>query len=139
MTAPNPFIPKYPNRMVLLSIGNQLCFLLFVFVYYLIFTKYFISGILINLGLAVGHWFIKFGNFGNYLLTLFMVNLVLYLSFYIVMKLISKEKLLFWPLLYILLAVIFWSTSMYFYVHKSSSWTVSIFTFLNKMYYFIFL
>ncbi|XP_025405306.1 SID1 transmembrane family member 1-like [Sipha flava] len=102
MTAPNPCVPKYPNRMVLLSIGN-----------------------LINLGLAVSHWFIRFGNFGNYLLTLFMVNLILYLSFYIVMKLISKEKILFWPLLYILLAMIFWSASMYFYIHKSSSWTLS--------------
>ncbi|VVC31854.1 Hypothetical protein CINCED_3A010771 [Cinara cedri] len=36
-SAPNPCIPKYPNRMVLLSIG-----------------------ILINLGLAITHWFIKF-------------------------------------------------------------------------------
>lgn len=24
MTAPNPCIPKYPNRMVLLSIGNYI-------------------------------------------------------------------------------------------------------------------
>ncbi|XP_050440508.1 SID1 transmembrane family member 1-like [Adelges cooleyi] len=102
MTAPNPIIPKYPNRMVLLSIG-----------------------ILINLGLAVSHWFIPFGNFGNYLLTLFMVNLILYLSFYICMKLISKEKLLLWPMLFILLAIICWSASMYFYEHKSSSWTLS--------------
>nr|QEI10617.1 SID1 [Myzus persicae] len=83
-------------------------------------------GILVNLGLAISHWIIKFGNFGNYLLILFMVNLILYLSFYIVMKLISKEKLHFWPLLYILLAMIFWSASLYFYVHKSSSWTVSL-------------
>ncbi|CAI6349746.1 unnamed protein product [Macrosiphum euphorbiae] len=102
MSAPNPCKPKYPNRMVLLSIG-----------------------ILINLGLAISHWVIKFGNFGNYLLILFMVNLILYLSFYIVMKLISKEKLHFWPLLYILLAMIFWCASLYFYMHKSSSWTLS--------------
>ncbi|XP_050526064.1 SID1 transmembrane family member 1-like isoform X2 [Daktulosphaira vitifoliae] len=102
LTAPNPFKPKYPNRMVLLSIGN-----------------------LINLGLAISHWFFRFGNFGNYLLTLFMVNLILYLSFYIVMKLISNEKLLFWPMLFILLAMICWSASMYFYMHKSSSWTLS--------------
>lgn len=45
------------------------------------------------------------------------------------MKCISKEKLLFWPLMYILLAIVFWSASMYFYVHKSSSWTVSDFTY----------
>lgn len=107
----------------------------------LIFIIYFYLGILINLGLAIGHWFIKFGNFGNYLLTLFMVNLILYLSFYIFMKLISKEKLNVWPLLYILLAVIFWSASMYFYVHKSSSWTVSIVIFetllgVNKIFFY---
>lgn len=130
MTAPNPCIPKYPNRMVLLSIGNLNLFILSYNI--VIIIKFFDSGILINLGLAIGHWFIKFGNFGNYLLTLFMVNLILYLSFYIVMKLISKEKLHFWPLLYILLAVIFWSTSMYFYLHKSSSWTVSILLFFKN-------
>jgi len=128
MTAQNPCIPKYPNRMVLLSIGTYFKLLL-KNRYYL--RIYFYPGILINLGLAISHWFIHFGNFGNYLLVLFMVNLILYLSFYIVMKLISKEHFHFWPLLYILLAIIFWSASMYFYTHKSSSWTVSIFIILT--------
>lgn len=135
MTAPNPCRPKYPNRMVLLSFGkSQLTNFKIQFIIKII-IQYVNLGILINLGLAVSHWIIKFGNFGNYLLILFMVNLILYLSFYIVMKLISKEKLHFWPLLYILLAMIFWFASLYFYVHKSSSWTVSIFnfSFCNKI------
>lgn len=44
VTAPNPFIPKYPNRMVLLSIGNFFYLVnatIVINIYYIFLFRYF--------------------------------------------------------------------------------------------------
>ncbi|XP_063219057.1 SID1 transmembrane family member 1-like [Bacillus rossius redtenbacheri] len=94
--------PVYPNRMVLLSLGNIFNWLLAGF------------GLLYHLR-----------DFATYLLAIFMVNLVLYTTFYIVMKLCHKEKILIQPLIYIIMALLSWSAALYFFFNKSISWALT--------------
>nr|XP_018910555.1 PREDICTED: SID1 transmembrane family member 1-like [Bemisia tabaci] len=94
--------PMYPNRMVLLILGNA-C----------------------NWGLAVHLWMSNRSNFATYLLIIFMANLILYLTFYITMKLLSGERILLQPSLYIIFAVIFWGASGYFFTSRSTNWQLT--------------
>ncbi|XP_046382561.1 SID1 transmembrane family member 1-like [Ischnura elegans] len=94
--------PRYPNRMVLLVLGN-LC----------------------NWGLAACGIIYSFLDFASYLLAIFMANLILYLLFYIVMKLFSKEKILLQPSLYIFLSFAAWIASLFFFFHKAISWKLT--------------
>ncbi|XP_071441982.1 SID1 transmembrane family member 1-like [Hetaerina americana] len=94
--------PRYPNRMVLLVLGN-IC----------------------NWALAAYGIKYSFLDFASYLLSIFMANLILYLLFYIVMKLCSRERILLQPSLYILLSFAAWIAALYFFVHKSISWKLT--------------
>lgn len=94
--------PMYPSRMVLLLLGN-VC----------------------NWGLVAAGYMLHMGDFATYLLSIFMGNLMLYFTFYILMKLISRERILFQPLMYIVLSGMSWSAALYFFYNKSISWKLT--------------
>uniref|UniRef100_A0A7M4ETU1 SID1 transmembrane family member 2 n=1 Tax=Crocodylus porosus TaxID=8502 RepID=A0A7M4ETU1_CROPO len=63
-------------------------------------------------------------DFASYLLGIFICNLLLYLAFYIIMKLRSSEKLLPIPLFCIVATAIVWGAALYFFFQNLSSWEV---------------
>ncbi|XP_039276620.1 SID1 transmembrane family member 2 [Nilaparvata lugens] len=94
--------PKYPSRMALLVLGN-VC----------------------NWALIASGLFFHMGDFATYLLAILLCNLLIYFSFYIIMKLILGEKILFQPLIYTVLALISWAAAGYFFYHKTISWKLT--------------
>lgn len=94
------FRPMYLSRLVLLLCGN-----------------------VFNWLLAAAQLKYRFVNFGTYFLAVFMVNLCLYLMFYIAMKILSGERIMPYTCVYLLAAFAFWGMAMFFFIHKSISWT----------------
>ncbi|XP_023227870.1 SID1 transmembrane family member 1-like isoform X3 [Centruroides sculpturatus] len=64
-------------------------------------------------------------DFASYLLAIFITNLLLYLAFYIIMKLRHKEKILPPSLTYIILSMITWGAALYFFSKKNITWQKS--------------
>lgn len=93
--------PVHKARMVLLVLGN-LC----------------------NWALAVAGLLHHDKDFATYLLAVFMSNTLLYTLFYIVMKVLHRERLQLHALAFILVATATWAAAMYFFVHKSISWAL---------------
>ncbi|XP_025730249.1 SID1 transmembrane family member 1 isoform X8 [Callorhinus ursinus] len=91
--------PLYKDRMVLLIVGN-----------------------LFNGSFALCGLIFRPRDFASYMLGIFICNLLLYLTFYIIMKLRSSEKLLPTPLLCIVATVVMWAASLYFFFQNPSSW-----------------
>ncbi|KAJ9594365.1 hypothetical protein L9F63_014207, partial [Diploptera punctata] len=94
--------PLYPNRMVLLILGNACNWVLAIL------------GLLYHLK-----------DFATYLLAIFMANLLLYCLFYIFMKLLNGERILPQPFIYIMLSIASWGAALYFFFHKSISWALT--------------
>ncbi|CAM1301841.1 SIDT1 (predicted) [Pycnogonum litorale] len=94
--------PMYMDRLVLLTVGN-----------------------IINWSIALYGLIKQPKDFGSFLLSIFIVNLLLYTSFYIVMKIRHKEKILPLPLIYILLSAITWIAALYFFLQHDTSWKIS--------------
>lgn len=94
--------PVHKARMVLLILGN-LC----------------------NWGLAIAGLLHHDKDFATYLLAVFMSNTLLYTLFYIVMKLVHRERLQLHAIAFILFATATWAAAMYFFVHKSISWALT--------------
>ncbi|XP_022917661.2 SID1 transmembrane family member 1-like [Onthophagus taurus] len=67
----------------------------------------------------------SYTDFGTYLLAILMINSLLHAVFYISMKLFNKERLCIMAILYILLSVVTWGASAYFFVNSSTMWTVT--------------
>lgn len=61
-------------------------------------------------------------DFASYMLGIFIGNLLLYLAFYIIMKLRSAEKVLPIPLFCIVATAVMWVASLYFFFQNLSSW-----------------
>ncbi|XP_030878641.1 SID1 transmembrane family member 1-like, partial [Leptonychotes weddellii] len=99
MCAASHLMFSYQDRMVLLILGN-----------------------LFNGSFALYGLIYRPRDFASYMLGIFICNLLLYLAFYIIMKLRSSEKLLPTPLLCIVATVVMWATSLYFFFQKPSSW-----------------
>ncbi|NXH11494.1 SIDT1 protein, partial [Bucco capensis] len=91
--------PMYMDRMVLLIVGN-----------------------LVNWSFAVFGLLYRPRDFASYILGIFICNLLLYLAFYIIMKLRSSEKLLPIPLFCIVATAVVWGASLYFFFQTLSSW-----------------
>ncbi|XP_019383036.1 PREDICTED: SID1 transmembrane family member 1 isoform X4 [Gavialis gangeticus] len=91
--------PMYMDRMVLLVAGN-----------------------LVNWSFAIFGLVYRPRDFASYLLGIFICNLLLYLAFYIIMKLRSSEKLLPIPLFCIVATAIVWGAALYFFFQNLSSW-----------------
>nr|XP_045004020.1 SID1 transmembrane family member 1 isoform X1 [Jaculus jaculus] len=91
--------PLYMDRMVLLIVGN-----------------------LVNWSFALFGLIYRPRDFASYVLGIFICNLLLYLAFYIIMKLRSAEKVLLAPLLCIVATVVLWAAALYFFFQNLSSW-----------------
>uniref|UniRef100_A0A663LR46 SID1 transmembrane family member 1 n=1 Tax=Athene cunicularia TaxID=194338 RepID=A0A663LR46_ATHCN len=91
--------PMYMDRMVLLIVGN-----------------------LVNWSFAIFGLLYRPRDFASYILGIFICNLLLYLAFYIIMKLRSSEKLLPIPLFCIVATAVVWAAALYFFFQTLSSW-----------------
>ncbi|XP_047304335.1 SID1 transmembrane family member 1 isoform X6 [Homo sapiens] len=93
--------PLYMDRMVLLVVGN-----------------------LVNWSFALFGLIYRPRDFASYMLGIFICNLLLYLAFYIIMKLRSSEKVLPVPLFCIVATAVMWAAALYFFFQNLSSWEV---------------
>uniref|UniRef100_A0A8C6E700 SID1 transmembrane family member 1 n=1 Tax=Moschus moschiferus TaxID=68415 RepID=A0A8C6E700_MOSMO len=91
--------PLYMDRMVLLIVGN-----------------------LVNWSFALFGLIYRPRDFASYMLGIFICNLLLYLAFYIIMKLRSSEKILLVPLFCIVATAVVWAAALYFFFQNLSSW-----------------
>ncbi|XP_051841265.1 SID1 transmembrane family member 1 [Antechinus flavipes] len=91
--------PLYMDRMVLLIVGN-----------------------LVNWSFALFGLVYRPRDFASYMLGIFICNLLLYLAFYIIMKLRSSEKVLPIPLFCIIATAVVWAAALYFFFQNLSSW-----------------
>ncbi|KAM5336165.1 SID1 transmembrane family member 1 isoform 2-T2 [Glossophaga mutica] len=91
--------PLYTDRMVLLVMGN-----------------------LVNWSFALFGLIYRPRDFASYMLGIFICNLLLYLAFYIIMKLRSSEKVLPIPLFCIVATAVLWAAALYFFFQNLSSW-----------------
>uniref|UniRef100_G3RJW2 SID1 transmembrane family member 1 n=1 Tax=Gorilla gorilla gorilla TaxID=9595 RepID=G3RJW2_GORGO len=91
--------PLYMDRMVLLVVGN-----------------------LVNWSFALFGLIYRPRDFASYMLGIFICNLLLYLAFYIIMKLRSSEKVLPVPLFCIVATAVMWAAALYFFFQNLSSW-----------------
>ncbi|BFZ13846.1 hypothetical protein BsWGS_16884 [Bradybaena similaris] len=91
--------PAYPNRFILLLIGN--C---------------------INWAFALYGAISQPSDFASYLLGIFIGNLLLYCIFYIIMKLLSHERLSWLVIIVILTSALTWAGSLYFFFQNLTSW-----------------
>ncbi|XP_066203387.1 SID1 transmembrane family member 1 isoform X2 [Saccopteryx leptura] len=91
--------PLYMDRMVLLIVGN-----------------------LVNWSFALFGLIYRPRDFASYMLGIFICNLLLYLAFYIIMKLRSSEKVLPTPLFCIVATAVVWAAALYFFFQNLSSW-----------------
>uniref|UniRef100_U3JRD5 Uncharacterized protein n=1 Tax=Ficedula albicollis TaxID=59894 RepID=U3JRD5_FICAL len=94
--------PMYMDRMVLLIVGN-----------------------LVNWSFAIFGLLYRPRDFASYILGIFICNLLLYLAFYIIMKLRSSEKLLPIPMFCIVATAVVWAAALYFFFQTLSSWEVN--------------
>ncbi|XP_058411788.1 SID1 transmembrane family member 1 isoform X2 [Diceros bicornis minor] len=91
--------PLYMDRMVLLVVGN-----------------------LVNGSFALFGLIYRPRDFASYMLGIFICNLLLYLAFYIIMKLRSAEKVLPIPFFCIVATAVVWAAALYFFFQTLSSW-----------------
>ncbi|XP_052517738.1 SID1 transmembrane family member 1 [Budorcas taxicolor] len=91
--------PLYMDRMVLLIVGN-----------------------LVNWSFALFGLIYRPRDFASYMLGIFIGNLLLYLAFYIIMKLRSSEKILLIPFFCIVATAVVWAAALYFFFQNLSSW-----------------
>ncbi|XP_062934938.1 SID1 transmembrane family member 1 isoform X4 [Cynocephalus volans] len=91
--------PLYMDRMVLLIVGN-----------------------VVNWSFALFGLIYRPRDFASYMLGIFICNLLLYLAFYIIMKLRSSEKVLPVPLFCIVATAVVWAAALYFFFQNLSSW-----------------
>ncbi|XP_059141458.1 SID1 transmembrane family member 1-like [Physella acuta] len=91
--------PVYLNRFILLLIGN-----------------------LINWAFAIYGAITQPSDFATYLLAIFIGNLLLYSIFYIIMKMLYKEKFSWLVKLVIVTSTVTWAGSLYFFFQNLTSW-----------------
>ncbi|XP_044738030.1 SID1 transmembrane family member 1-like [Chrysoperla carnea] len=98
----NALIPRYKGRWFLLFVGN-VC----------------------NWALAAFGLYHHEHDFATHLLAIFMGNTVLYTLFYIIMKVIHKEKIQIHVCVFLILSFACWFAATYFFIHKSISWALT--------------
>ncbi|XP_053311271.1 SID1 transmembrane family member 1 [Spea bombifrons] len=91
--------PMYMDRMVLLVLGN-----------------------VVNWSFAIFGLVYRPRDFASYLLGIFICNLLLYLAFYIIMKIRSSERIQPLPLFCIVATAVVWAAALYFFFQNLSSW-----------------
>ncbi|XP_077867553.1 SID1 transmembrane family member 1-like [Saccoglossus kowalevskii] len=91
--------PIYMDRMILLIIGN-----------------------VINWSFAILGVISQPKDFASFLLAIFIVNSMLYLAFYIIMKLRNNERIVPRAGLFICLTLAFWAAALYFFMQGLAQW-----------------
>ncbi|XP_018427572.1 PREDICTED: SID1 transmembrane family member 1 isoform X2 [Nanorana parkeri] len=91
--------PMYMDRMILLVVGN-----------------------IVNWFFAIFGLVYRPRDFASYILGIFICNLLLYLAFYIIMKLRSAERIRPLPLFCIVATAGVWAAALYFFFQTLSSW-----------------
>ncbi|XP_077335774.1 SID1 transmembrane family member 1 isoform X1 [Lithobates pipiens] len=91
--------PMYMDRMILLIVAN-----------------------IVNWFFAIFGLVFRPRDFASYLLGIFICNLLLYLAFYIIMKLRSAERIRPLPLFCIIATAGVWAAALYFFFQNLSSW-----------------
>ncbi|ELU16106.1 hypothetical protein CAPTEDRAFT_124794, partial [Capitella teleta] len=96
--------PTYVDRFVLITIAN-----------------------LVNWGIVIFGLvsYPEFKDFASYLLSIVIINLLMYFAFYIIMKLRCGERLLMVPLVYTGLAAFTWACALYFFLARNTSWQMT--------------
>uniref|UniRef100_A0A0X3PUV5 SID1 transmembrane family member 2 n=1 Tax=Schistocephalus solidus TaxID=70667 RepID=A0A0X3PUV5_SCHSO len=94
--------PMYMERMLLLLVAN--C---------------------VNIGIASFGLFARPKDFSSFLLSIFLINLLMYYCFYIIMKLRHRERFLCVPLLYIIVSCLTWGFGIFFFMQHSTTWEVT--------------
>ncbi|KAA3681423.1 uncharacterized protein DEA37_0009901, partial [Paragonimus westermani] len=94
--------PIYVQRMILLLIAN-----------------------LVNFALAGYGVSMRPRDFSSFLLSVFMINVLMYTLFYIIMKLRHRERILLLPVLYLMAGLACWMISMYFFIRRNTTWEVT--------------
>ncbi|XP_052804134.1 SID1 transmembrane family member 1-like isoform X1 [Mya arenaria] len=95
--------PVHTNRLILLLIGN-----------------------VVNWAIAIyGVCRSQRGDFASYLLGIFIGNLLLYTSLYIVSKIWAKEKIAKLTIVLIVLSMVTWTFALYFFLAHLTSWQLS--------------
>ncbi|XP_053409225.1 SID1 transmembrane family member 1-like isoform X2 [Mercenaria mercenaria] len=94
--------PVYGSRLILLILGNA-----------------------VNWGIGLYAGITAPSDFASLLLTVFIVNLALYMGFYVFMKMWAREKIPKLTILFILLAAVTWGFALYFFVAHLTTWQLS--------------
>lgn len=79
---------------------------------------------ILNIGFAMYGGITQPESFPNHLLFVFLGNLVLYLTYYIIMKLIHRERFTRMGIVSLLLSLVFWIPSLYFFYDEVKSYEV---------------
>ena len=93
--------PRYLNRMLILIPAN--C---------------------VNIAFALYGAIVQPESFPNHLLFVFLGNLAIYLMYYILMKIIHREHFTRFAIVFLLSAIFFWSSSLYFFYQEVKSYEV---------------
>jgi hypothetical protein len=93
--------PRYVNRMVILFLAN-----------------------FVNIGFALWGAILQPESFPNHLLFIFLANLALYLSYYIIMKIVHRERFTHFAKASLILSLVFWSSSVIFFYDEVKSYEV---------------
>jgi hypothetical protein len=96
------FLPLYPERMIFLVLMNVM------------------NLAYISWGLAT-----RPADFPSYLLAIVISNLLLYCVYYFILKLVHRERIWVRPIIYIVLSVVSWAFSLYFFMAGLTSWMKS--------------
>ncbi|RUS72696.1 hypothetical protein EGW08_019552 [Elysia chlorotica] len=91
--------PTYPDRFCLLVVGN-----------------------IVNWGFAIFGAVTQPNNFASFFLGIFIGNLLLYIIFYLIMKLLSRERLSWLVIVVILTSTVTWVGSLHFFFEQLSNW-----------------
>jgi hypothetical protein len=78
----------------------------------------------VNIGFAIFGAVRQPESFPNHLLFIFLANLALYLLYYIIMKVIHRERFTHFAKLSLILSMIFWSSSLVFFYDEVKSYEV---------------
>ncbi|XP_055927089.1 SID1 transmembrane family member 1-like isoform X1 [Argiope bruennichi] len=100
--AARSFQPVYRGRFIMLSIA-----------------------VLLNFSLDLFGLISQPPNFGAFLLSVFIANLMMYLIYYSMMKIRYKEGIRWIPAMYMVLSFICWGAALVFFLAKNTSWQVT--------------
>ncbi|XP_070548987.1 SID1 transmembrane family member 1-like [Ptychodera flava] len=77
---------------------------------------------LLNLSVAIAATVVQPKDFATYLLSVLIINAGLYVGFYIVMKVVLRERWTVYPIVYAIVAVCLWVPALFFFTRRLTEW-----------------